>query len=127
MRYVYKRYRNVQVNEDGGMAVYNRRFTVGIDSRYVDGDRLVLTFTDIVVAESVDEACEELWLRHNKDDRPDGRLGPSLSVGDVVVLLNDQDNNATPVAFAVEGTGWSEVPVPTNIDPRFWVEIVRSF
>ncbi|MFZ4431624.1 MAG: YodL domain-containing protein [Microthrixaceae bacterium] len=41
-----------------------------------------------------------IYARHNRDDRPDGRYAPSLSVGDVIAL--DADGRY----FAVESFGF---------------------
>lgn len=86
---------------------------------YNEGDLLVRTYEgeqgsrgDPVVA------LEQIFARHNADDRPDGNVGPSLSIGDVVVL-GDQ-------AHAVHFIGWKNVPVPTNISDKTWVEITKD-
>jgi hypothetical protein len=65
-----------------------------MDSRfmrgYEPGDRLVKGWEgDITVLDntgSVDGTLERLFVKHNRDDRPDGQLCPSMSIGDVVEL-----------------------------------------
>lgn len=47
-------------------------------------------------------ACEALFVKHNRDDRPCGRLGPSLSIGDVIVF-------GDAAAFAVGRDGFDVV------------------
>jgi hypothetical protein len=75
---------------------------------YEPGDRLVRGWTDFVPDESSDEStAERLFGRHNRDDRPDGRLAPSLSVGDVVVLDPDGELRA----LTCESSGWRVVDV----------------
>jgi hypothetical protein len=32
------------------------------------------------------EILEHLYARHNHDDRPDGQICPSMSIGDVIVI-----------------------------------------
>lgn len=131
MVYAYKRYTNVQVAKIGGdespyrVPAPHTRFGKDVSS-YEDGDRLVLVYTDTIEAATDLEACNLLFTRHNVDDRPDGNLGPSLSVGDVVVLRPVEAGaiKDPSVAYACESSGWSQVPVPTNIDPRFWVEVM---
>lgn len=45
--------------------------------------------------------AEVIFQKHNRDDRPDGRTAPSLSVGDVVVIGE--------VALSVASIGWEFV------------------
>jgi len=44
---------------------------------------------------------DQIWWIHNRDDRPDGQIAPSLSVGDVIVLGE--------TAFAVQMVGFRAV------------------
>lgn len=56
---------------------------------YEPGDVLVEGWAGtLVLDESLDvyAAAERVFVRHNRDDRPDGQLCPSMSVGDVVVI-----------------------------------------
>ena len=56
---------------------------------YQPGDVLIAGWAGTVVLdESLDvfAAAERIFVRHNRDDRPDGQLCPSMSVGDVVVI-----------------------------------------
>lgn len=77
---------------------------------YVDSDLLCRTWQgevevdetqarEIDLSDAMYHACETLFARHNRDDRPDGQVGPSLSVGDVVVIGE--------TAFSCEPQGWS--------------------
>lgn len=51
----------------------------------------------------VNEMLEALFMRHNRDDRPCGQDGPSLSIGDVVILGND--------AYTVARRGFDKIDV----------------
>jgi hypothetical protein len=126
--YAYKKYTNVTFTADGYLAAHAR---FGKESRYVPGDKLVLTFTGTVHADDPLAACERLFAIHNSDDRPDGRLCPSLSCGDLVVVMLDPGRSPTsPVAFAYscEARGWQAQPLPeaADIDPRFWVQVMAE-
>lgn len=62
-----------------------------MDSRfsrpYEPGDRLVRGWSgEVDWHPSVNQMLEVLYERHNRDDRPDGQLCPSMSIGDVVVI-----------------------------------------
>jgi hypothetical protein len=93
---------------------------------YEPGDRLVKGFTGelaVSLYEHLDNPTyvilNDLFARHNRDDRPDGRLCPSMSVGDVVVIGE--------IAWTVMREGWS----PVILDPadlitdRTWSEVDR--
>ena len=55
----------------------------------VDLDRYVSADAGLVEADSATEACENLFWKYNRDERPDGYTGRSMSVSDVVILLDD--------------------------------------
>ena len=68
-----------------------------------------------------------IFARHNRDDRPDGRIAPSLSVGDIIVI-NDYihggrypthplypDRMMNSKFFAVEPFGFTEIDPPGNV------------
>ena len=59
---------------------------------YEVGDPLASGWSDeIDHVETVnDHLLEQLWVRHNRDERPDNRTAPSLSMGDVLIV----DGNA---------------------------------
>jgi len=94
---------------------------------YQPGDRLVkgwtgevdeFTVSDVAI---VEVTLERIFTRHNRDDRPDGQLCPSMSIGDVVILSAD---DAIPAAWSVNDRGF----VPVTVDPadlitdRTWSE-----
>lgn len=53
---------------------------------YEHGDRLADGYCGQVSVSDPAEVAELVFVRHNRDDRPDGKSAPSLSVGDVVVI-----------------------------------------
>ena len=57
----------------------------------------------------VPPVLDAIFARHNRDDRPDGQLAPSLSVGDVIAL-----DFADPGVrfFSVDSFGFTEVEGP---------------
>lgn len=77
---------------------------------YQPGDRLVRGWTGglalVPVSElAVTTTLEGIYARHNRDDRPDGQLCPSMSIGDVVVIDG--------AAWSVGRIGF----VPVDVDP----------
>ena len=94
----------------------NARYSRG----YKRGDRLVKGWEGTIVHHPDDDpiaALETLFARHNRDDRPDGQLCPSISVGDVVILGE--------TAWSVAMVGWVGVAVdPADlIVDRTWTEV----
>jgi hypothetical protein len=90
---------------------------------YEPGDRLVRGYSgtiEIDPTESPTAIAERLFVRHNRDNRPDAVLCPSMSVGDVVVVAE--------VAVSVAGCGF--VPVVVNADDvivdRSWREVINE-
>ena len=82
---------------------------------YEPGDRLIAGWTGTVTVDGPPDAfaiAERIWLRHNRDDRPDGQLCPSMSVGDVVVIAE--------TALTVESCGFSIV----TVDPADVVDTI---
>lgn len=92
---------------------------------YRPGDRLVKGWSgDIEVPEGEPKivVLERLFAKHNWDDRPDGQLCPSMSVGDVVKLDDGTyhswhtvaavgfDNVTVGQADLIEDRTWREVP-----------------
>lgn len=59
----------------------------------VDLDRYFTADSGIVAADSPEEACERLFMAYNRDTRPHGYEGRSMSVSDVVRLW---DNTVAP-------------------------------
>lgn len=52
--------------------------------------------------QTINYVLDEIFIRHNRDDRPNGKKMRSLSVSDVVVL----DNRP----YYCDSYGWSEIP-----------------
>lgn len=93
---------------------------------YEPGDRLVKGWEGEIAHHPDDDpdsfvtpTLERLFMRHNRDDRPDGQLCPSMSVGDVVILGE--------TAWSVADFGFEPVTVdPADlITDRTWREVVR--
>ena len=61
------------------------------------------------------DTLEDLYTRLNRDEKPEGYAGHSLSVSDVVVLSRD----GTDTAHFCDSIGFAEVP-------EFWKPIVRE-
>ena len=88
---------------------------------YEPGDRLVQGWTGEVEIDSdnFDRLVEVIYARHNRDDRPDGRLCPSMSIGDVIIIGE--------TALSVASIGFVRVAVdPADlITDRTWTEMAR--
>ncbi len=90
---------------------------------YRPGDVLIAGWADqLEVADPTDKAAiaEHLFMRHNRDDRPDGQMCPSMSVGDVVVIGE--------IALTVETVAFSACSVdPDDIVTDIgWVEWIDT-
>jgi hypothetical protein len=101
---------------------------------YVEGDPLVFTYRgsiESLTVTSVKSLLEEIWERHNRDDRPDGKIGPSLSVGDVVKLIPhasvEQFHSPTSM-FSDAKEPWVLVDPPvTAIErTRQWADCIKE-
>ena len=75
----------------------------GVDmSRYVSAD------CGHVAADSEPEACEELFYRYNMD-RPEGYRGRSMSVSDVVILYNENENPTAKTVWFCDSIGFRKL------------------
>jgi hypothetical protein len=89
---------------------------------YEPGDRLVRGWCDVVASTDpvprFEVLAEEVFARHNRDDRPDGQLCPSMSIGDVVVFGE--------VAMSVDGIGFARVDVDPGdlVVDQTWREVI---
>jgi hypothetical protein len=86
---------------------------------YRRGDRLVKGYSGEIEISDLEYDLEAIFARHNRDDRPDGRLCPSMSVGDVIILGEG--------AFTVESEGFSPINLDLRdlITDRTWSEVDR--
>ena len=89
---------------------------------YERGDWLVRGWCDVVASTDpvprFEVLAEEGFARHNRDDRPDGQLCPSMSIGDVVMFGE--------VAMSVDGIGFARVDVD-HVDlvvDRTWLQVI---
>jgi hypothetical protein len=91
---------------------------------YRPGDRLVRGWTGVLdqldPAPKLDTLAEIVFVRHNRNDRPDGRLCPSMSVGDVVMFGE--------AALSVDRIGFAAVNVASAdlITDRGWRQAVTA-
>lgn len=76
---------------------------------------------DIEAGADDEDALNAIWDRHNRDDRPDGQIGPSLSTGDAVRL----DGPNGPRFYAVASVGWTPIE-GVRIDPRSYLQITAE-
>ena len=93
---------------------------------YQPGDVLIAGWVGtLTLDESLDvyAAAERVFVRHNRDDRPDGQLCPSMSVADVVVIGE--------TALTVESCGFSICAVDvadivTGLSWRQWIHTAHA-
>lgn len=85
---------------------------------YEPGDRLADGFAGEIASPELDQdrsalealyqmmlgTAEAVFVRHNRDDRPDGQQFPSISVGDVVIFPN-ADGISSPVGITIDLIG----------------------
>ena len=88
---------------------------------YQPGDRLVRGWQgrmSFQPGDDVELIAERLFYRHNMDDRPDGRMCPSMSVGDVIVIGE--------VAVSVASLGFQVVQLDAAdlITDKTWSEAI---
>lgn len=93
----------------------------GFDGTYQQGDRLVrghIGMIEVPIGTSMAAAAEMVYAVHNRDDRPDGQLCPSMSIGDVVTFGE--------VALSVSEVGFRSVELRPDdlITSRSWREVV---
>lgn len=92
---------------------------------YKRGDRLVRGYSGEIspsaaaILNPIASVLELIFSLHNRDDRPDGRLCPSMSIGDVIILGE--------TAFTVTRDGFETVDLDLRdlITDRTWLEVTR--
>ena len=92
----------------------------GFRRSYAPGDTIVRGHQGVVTADSITEAAELVFRRHNADDRPDGRSAPSMSIGDVVEFAD--------MALSVEPIGFTTVTLNASdkVTDRTWKDVIDS-
>lgn len=92
---------------------------------YRPGNRLTPYYAGEVDDDEYLAAAETLFMRHNRDNRPCGRLAPSLSIGDVIVFHNG-DRHA--FACALEGFERVDVDTMATLPESYleWLETERK-
>lgn len=105
---------------------------------YKNGDRIVFVLDTNIVAETDEAAAEAAFVLHNRDDRPSGKLAPSMSVGDVVAIMPAFRPTET-VWMSVMRDGFAVIRDPEQIEAdthggrvnqtviynKTWLEVVR--
>jgi hypothetical protein len=74
-------------------------------SPYAEGDRLQLSYVGVIDGAPDESACESIFERLNRDDRENRYVAPSLSVGDVITLIDGEE----VYSWAVERNGFRRV------------------
>lgn len=84
---------------------------------YKMGDLLVQGYGgDTPIGGGEDQVLEAIFAKHNRDDRPDGQMGPSLSKGDVVQMAGKW--------YAVASMGFDPIGAPSNITTKPWRQVM---
>ena len=85
---------------------------------YRQGDRLANGHTGQVTAVDPAHFADLVFAIHNRDDRPDGKTAPSLSVGDVIIVGE--------TAVSVDRMGFVNVCIAAaDLLGRPWLEARR--
>ena len=85
---------SIRLTASGVIEVAYTNYTnldAGYARPYKPGDRLVSGHRGHIDIDRLDQLdlhaiAGRLYIRHNRDDRPDGLLCPSMSIGDVIVI-----------------------------------------
>jgi hypothetical protein len=75
-------------------------------------------YTGVIPDDVQSDLFEWVFFTHNQDDRPDGRVAPSLSVGDVVAITTYHDEQTHTMWRTVDSFGFSPVGIPTNVEEK---------
>lgn len=82
-------------------------------------DDVVVKRQESVVPDHVSSLFEWVFVRHNRDDRPDAKTAPSLSVGDVVALSEYEAAEFVQTFWrTVDSVGFKPVGILTNVTER---------
>lgn len=108
--------------------VDKRRHADNIWGEYRPGDRLAPYYTGEIggVTEGDGSAwfidsAHELYAKHNRDSRPCGRLGPSLSIGDVIFF-----DGGPAFAVALEGFDTIDPDTTLVLLPQTYLEWLEA-
>lgn len=91
--------------------IYHNLSRYGRIDGYSSGDTMWIDPTVYAIADLGDDTLDAVYGRHNRDDRPDGQIAPSLSVGDVVAVT-DLSPDVSTRYYAVDSIGFSSVDAP---------------
>lgn len=61
--------------------------------------------------------CEQIFERHNADNRPNGAVHPSMSVGDAVIIWHEDE---APQFYWCASNGWEHVVPLPELGERAW-------
>lgn len=111
-----------------------RRHADNIWGEHRPGDRLTPYYSgeaDVTPGDGAsvfEGAAHALFAHHNRDSRPCGRLGPSLSIGDVIVFHDDGSTFACATAVALEGFDSVDPNTLTRLPQTYleWLEAERA-
>jgi hypothetical protein len=121
-RYLYNSDGKDVQNSKSSIFVASGRHIPTLDG-YRKGDKLTLAWESEVneldgrgYVLPTKRLCERLFQEFNAPwERPEYYAGPSMSIGDIVILYPDTDK---AIAFACASVGFEQVEVPTEFEQR---------
>lgn len=122
MKFNYKILINVAVDPDDPYLRPAKHMRFGDIDPYQAGDLLAHTWTgDIDADDSLSAAWKAVQI-HNMDSRPDGKIGPGFSAGDVVAVTH----GPLTVHYASTGRDLIQVRPPFNISDKTYLDITAE-
>lgn len=103
----------------------NKFFTDTVD--VLRADPFVFTYRGTVEADTILKAAWAVVAIHNRDDRPDGQIGPSFSVGDAIDLHSNPSWSEVQTLATFYSVRGDLVPAdyPDHVERRrSWLEMV---
>lgn len=94
-------------------------------SGYQPGDPLLAAYEGQVKADQLLAMAEDVFIEHNRDDRPTAQICPSMSVGDVVIFQTPDGN----IAMSCEAMGFEQVDLPPDEDierTKSYIQLVKE-
>lgn len=76
----------------------------------------------VAASSSIEDVLEHLWMRHNAEDRPHGRTFCSMSVGDIVRVLQpgDAGGDGEWVTYRAAPMGFENVTTAADVARLPW-------
>lgn len=88
-----------------------------------EGEQFVKTWEgEVPDGLALNAAAEQVFHAHNQDSRPDGQIGPSMSVGDIVIFETPEGDQALVCA----SMGFAEVEVPFEVLATTWRDLMAE-